>query len=335
MIPPGALLMKHPTRRDALLTAGAIPAVLMSSAGAADEPKRAPVEPLPAVPARVRPADEPFGYMFNTSTIRGQKLPLTQVVEIAAKAGYHAIEPWMGEIEAHIKAGGTVRDLGKRIRDLGLTVESAIGFAEWIVDDDARRAKGLEVARRDMDLIANLGGTRIAAPPAGATKQTDLNLYAAADRYRTLLELGDRMGVVPQAEVWGFSSSLSKLGETGLVALEARHPKACILPDVYHLHKGGSEFHGLKMLSGSAVQVFHVNDYPADPPRAAITDAHRVFPGDGVAPLKQIFRDMHAAGFRGFLSLELFNPEYWKRDPLEVAKEGLAKTRAAVRNAFS
>jgi 2-keto-myo-inositol isomerase len=30
-------------------------------------------------------------------------------------------------------------DLKKRISDCGLTVESAIGFAEWIVDDDARR----------------------------------------------------------------------------------------------------------------------------------------------------------------------------------------------------
>ena len=37
-----------------------------------------------------------------------------------------------------------MRDIKKRIADLGLTVESGIGFPSWIVDDDARRAKGME-----------------------------------------------------------------------------------------------------------------------------------------------------------------------------------------------
>ena len=93
---------------------------------------------------------EPFRYSLNTSTIRGQNLPLPEVVDIAAKAGYQVIEPWMGEIEAYIKSGGSLPDLRKRIADHGLAVESAIGFAEWIVDDDERRAKGLEQAKHDM-----------------------------------------------------------------------------------------------------------------------------------------------------------------------------------------
>jgi sugar phosphate isomerase/epimerase len=53
-----------------------------------------------------------------------------------------------------------------------------------------------------------------------------------------------------------------------------------------------------------------------------------------VAPLSQIFRTVYDAGFRGFLSLELFNPEYWKHDALEVARTGLQKTREAVQKAF-
>jgi hypothetical protein len=34
------------------------------------------------------------------------------------------------------------------------------------------------------------------------------------------------------------------------------------------------------------------------------------------------------------LSLELFNPTYWKQDPLAVAKAGLAKMKAAVNKAL-
>ena len=58
-----------------------------------------------------------------------------------------------------------------------------------------------------------------------------------------------------------------------------------------------------------------LNDYPAEPPRERITDAFRVYPGDGIAPLTEMLRHLRAIGFRGFLSLELFNDRYWHRPP--------------------
>jgi sugar phosphate isomerase/epimerase len=282
-------------------------------------------------PAVAADSKEPFGYCLNTSTIQGQKLDLVEEVEIAAKAGYQAIEPWVQELDRYVKGGGSLKELGNRIRDRGLTVESTIGFFEWIVDDPGKRKKGLEEARRNMDLIRQIGGKRLAAPPVGATNQTGLDLRKAAERYRTLLELGDQMGVVPQAELWGFSRTLGRLGEAALVAMESGHPQACILADVYHLYKGGSAFGGVRLLAGSAMHVLHFNDYPANPPRASIADAQRIYPGDGIAPLKELLRDLRQIGYRGVLSLELFNREYWKQDALTVASTGLAKMKAVVR----
>jgi sugar phosphate isomerase/epimerase len=272
---------------------------------------------------------------LNTSTIRGQKLGIEQEIDLAAKAGYDAIEPWINEIDDYVKQGGSLKDLAKRIRDHGLKVASAIGFAQWIVDDDAQRAKGLEEAKRTMDLVAQLGGTHIAAPPAGATDKPGLDLFQAAKRYGALVDLGRQMGVAPQVEVWGFSKNLSRLGETVFVAVESGRRDACLLLDVYHIYKGGSDFNGIKLLGGAGMHVFHVNDYPASPPRDTITDADRVYPGDGVAPLDQLFRDLRDAGFCGVLSLELFNRTYWERDALEVVRTGLEKTRAAVHKALS
>ena len=313
------------TRRDAL-RCGAATGIGLTTALATSAPAQA---------ADRRPADEPFGYCFNTSTIRGQKLGIVAQVEVAAKAGYQGFEPWLGDITKYTKAGGSLGDLKKRIVDAGLSVESAIAFSTWIVDDEANRKRGLEQAKRDMDVLRQIGGKRIAAPPVGAVKGDVLDLFQAAKRYRALLELGDEMGVVPQVEVWGFSNNLSRLGESIFVAVESGHPKACLLPDVYHIYKGGSDFTGLGLLAGSAIGVFHVNDYPADPPRKTIKDAHRVYPGDGVAPLKAIFTRLAASGFRGMLSLELFNPDYWQQDALKVARTGLEKTRAAVQKSFS
>ena len=275
-----------------------------------------------------------FRYCLNTSTIRGQKLSLNEEIDITAKAGYSAIEPWADKIHQHVRNGGDLKDIRKQISDLGLTVESAIAFSRWIIDDDAERAKGLEQVKRDMDVLARIGGKRIAAPPAGATRVPGLDLMKAAERYRALLELGDQMNVVPQVEVWGSSKNLYRLGQSVFVVIESGHPKACLLPDVYHIYKGGSDFNGLKLLSARAIQVFHLNDYPADPPRETIGDRDRVMPGDGIAPLSQILRDLHGNGSRAFLSLELFNPNYWKQDPLAVAKTGLAKMKDAVSKAL-
>jgi 2-keto-myo-inositol isomerase len=281
------------------------------------------------------PDAEPFEYGLNTSTIRGQKLTIEEEAAIAAKAGYRGIEPWIRELDRYVQDGGSLTDLGRRIADHGLAVESAIGFFEWAVDDDDRRREGFAEARRNMEMVRQIGGKRLAAPPFGATKPPGLDLLRVAERYHALLELGDEMGVVPQVEVWGFSQSLGRLGEAALVAMESGHPRACILPDVYHLHKGGSRLQGLRLLSGVAMHVLHMNDYPADPPRAAITDAHRVYPGDGVAPLREILRTLRDIGFRGMLSLELFNREYWTQDALAVARTGLEKMRAAVRDSLA
>jgi 2-keto-myo-inositol isomerase len=272
-------------------------------------------------------------YSLNMSTVRGQKLSVPDQVDLAAKAGYDAIEPWIGELRQYEQSGGSIADLRKRIADRGLKVPSAIGFAEWIVDDEKRRAAGMEQAKKDMDLIRSIGGTHIAAPPAGATKEPSVSLLQAAERYRALLDLGASIGVIPQLEVWGFSATLSKLGETMLVATESRHPKACVLLDVYHLYKGGSEFSALRLLSGAAMNCFHINDYPATPPRETIKDSDRVYPGDGIAPLTQMLRDLFSTGFSGTLSLELFNPNYWKRNAMEVASTGLAKMKEAVAKA--
>ena len=89
------------------------------------------------------------------------------------------------------------------------------------------------------------------------------------------------------------------------------------------------------MIEGSKMHCFHINDYPADPPLAKISDADRVFPGDGVCELPKIIRRLLDNGFTGTFSLELFNPEYWKRDATEVATEGLLKSRQVVAAAMA
>ena len=269
-----------------------------------------------------------FKLCLNTSTIREKNVGIEKEVDITAEAGFEGIEPWMRTIAAYTESGGKLKDLAKRISDQGLTVESAIGFASWINQDDSKRKQGLDDLKRDMEIIRTLGGTRLAAPPFGAQKAEPLDLDIVGERYHAALEVGREMGVTPLLEVWGFSTNLYKLPQTLYAATAAKHDDASLLLDVYHLHKGGSGFSGLSLLCDKAMPVMHLNDYPGNIALADLVDADRVMPGDGDAPLREIIPQLRKINPGMTLSLEIFNPKIWKMDPLEAAKLGFQKMKA-------
>jgi len=270
-----------------------------------------------------------FTYCLNMSTIRGQQLGFVKELEVASKAGFRSVEIWIESLQKYLSSGATTADVRRLFNSLGLTPENAIGFAPWIVDDEATRTKGLEQLRREMDMLAQIGCKRVAAPPMGATQQPGLDLRKAGERYRAILEIGDQTGVVPHLEMWGASKNLSRLSELMFVAAESGHKSARLLLDVYHLYKGGSSLDSLALVGKPSIEIFHVNDYPAQPARETITDADRVYPGDGIAPVSAILKAIRNPDRPVIISLELFNKTYYAKDALEVVKTGLAKVKAA------
>ncbi|MGF1639257.1 MAG: sugar phosphate isomerase/epimerase family protein [Cyclobacteriaceae bacterium] len=276
-----------------------------------------------------------FRFCLNASTIRGQKLGLMREMEIASEAGYDGIEIWIQSLQQFINEGGTAAEVKEKATKLQLKLEGAIGFAQWIVDDQETRKKAMEQAAKEMELLQSIGCFRLAAPPAGAVRDVHIDLNDAAMRYKELLILAEKYEVQPLLELWGFSENLSKMAEVMYVATAAGHPNAAILADVYHLFKGDSSIQSLKLLDGNVLPVFHMNDYPASLEREIIADKDRIMPGDGVAPIHEILKILHQKQTEIVLSVELFSEKYWQQDPLQVAKEGLAKMQSVVQTIIS
>ncbi|MEO6914414.1 MAG: sugar phosphate isomerase/epimerase family protein [Chitinophagaceae bacterium] len=274
----------------------------------------------------------PFIYCLNMATIRGHNLGFIKELETASKAGFSGVEIWIDSLQSYLGKGGTIRQAKKRIDDLGLKVENAIGFASWINEDDSKRKAGLEQMKMEMDLLAQLGCKRTAAPPFGATNLPTLDLKIIAERYRAALELGDKTGVVPHLEMWGFSRNLSRVSDVMYVALETGHPSARVLLDIFHFYKGGSSVDTLPLVSKKAVEILHMNDYPSTIPAATITDADRVYPGDGVAPIRRVLEILGRGDKPLVLSFEVFNKAYYAQDPLMVCKTALLKMKALTRS---
>ena len=264
----------------------------------------------------------------------GFNLPIEEEIDVTAKAGYQGIEVWMFKIRQFLEKGGKASELKKRLSDNGLKLVNAISFPQWIVDDENERAKGLEQMKEEMGILAELDCRCIAAPASGATGRKIESLEVCGKRYRTILELGETQNVIPLLELWGASATLSQLSDCVAIAVATAHAQASLLLDAYHLYRGGNQFVSLAQVAGSSMHVFHINDYPANPPREKLVDADRVYPGDGICPLVDIVKTLRKSGFGGVLSLELFNKTYWESgDPLSVAKTGLEKMQF-LREAF-
>ncbi len=272
----------------------------------------------------------PFRFCLNTSTISGQKLGLLKSIDIASQAGYDGVELWVRDVKEYLSAGNSLSLLNEFIKSKKLVVEDAISFTTWMVDDEAKRKAGLTELEEEMKMMAALGCHRIAAPPAGVERNEPVDIQKSGMRYREVLMLGRKYNVMPLLEFWGASGTLYNLGQALAIAVAADDADARILPDVYHMFRGGSGFNGLKLLNGRVIDIIHINDYPANKSVDQQTDKDRVYPGDGAAPLKQILHDLLAMGGTKILSLELFNETYWKQDALEVAKTGLQKMKTLV-----
>uniref|UniRef100_UPI004047EDD0 sugar phosphate isomerase/epimerase family protein n=1 Tax=Algoriphagus sp. TaxID=1872435 RepID=UPI004047EDD0 len=266
-----------------------------------------------------------FIFSLNTSTVRGQKLSLPKLIELAARAGYQGLEPWMMEIESYLKEGNSIASLKKLANDAGITLVDCIGFPTWMAQDEEKSKAGFIQMEKEMEILAELGCTRVAAPAIGA--EAPLDLLKAGERYKKLLDLGRKTGVMPQLEFWGAYPAFFHLSQALAVAAAADDSDAKILADVYHLFRGGSGFEGLKLIDGQAISIFHLNDFPKDIPRTSQQDKDRVFPGDGAAPLQSLSDTLRKKGGEIVLSLELFNPEYYAMDPNYVAKTGLEKMK--------
>ncbi|MBR0506545.1 MAG: sugar phosphate isomerase/epimerase [Kiritimatiellae bacterium] len=266
---------------------------------------------------------------MNASTLRGYKLSLKDQVKAVSAAGYGGFEPWLKDIHA-ARADGTFADTVKLARDSGLQFVNGIAFGSWVHPDAKVRAAGIEETKRDMAALAEMGCPRIAASMLGVQKpgSPKLTLAEIAERFAAVCDLGAKMGVQPLLEYWGHSVNLCRLEDALAVLAIVKRPGTAVLADVYHTYRGGGDFATFARLMPEQLPVLHVNDYPSTKPRAELTDPDRVWPGDGLAPWKDLFATLDARGIDPWLSIELFNPAYWRTTPTDTLRTGVEKMAA-------
>lgn len=88
--------------------------------------------------------------------------------------------------------------------------------------------------------------------------------------------------------------------------------------DTFHYYKSSVPLDEIRRLPREQLLIVHVNDC-INLPREQLNDSHRVYPGHGVIPLVEEFRILkNEVGYKGFLSIEIFNRDYWADSPENV-----------------
>lgn len=260
---------------------------------------------------------------LNTSTIRPGSM--TTKIRAAAQAGFQALEPWNRDVDDYLRYGRTIESLRNLLAEHNMPLVSMIAVMGFIGCEAAERPAQLAEARRRMEQAAALGSPFIvASPPAG---QTDIQ--RCGDDYAELMALGREIGVRPAMEFLGFVEQINSIRAARAIMESSGGADATIVLDWFHMVRGDGRdtmLDDLAALRPEQIAIVHLDDVPYNKPWSEMGDHDRVYPGEGDIPLAELFRVLASIGYRGPVSLELFNRSLWDGDPFRTAAEGYRKS---------
>jgi sugar phosphate isomerase/epimerase len=244
----------------------------------------------------------------HTATTR--PLPLEVAIDEYLAAGVHGITVWTDAL-----AGREPQAAGKRIRKAGLQIVSLCRGGFFVAPEAERRETAIEENRRLIRVAAELEAPLLVLV-CGA--HPEVGLFQARDQIRAGIEsilplaeeLGIDLAVEPLHPVYAADrSAINTLSSANDLCDGIDHERCCVAVDVYHLWWDPNLEAGIARC-GDRIRAFHVSDWRS--PKDILLD--RRLMGDGCIPIPEIRGWTEAAGFGGFIEVEIFSTELWAID---------------------
>lgn len=263
---------------------------------------------------------------FNGATTMTS--PFETDVRIAGEAGYDVLEITATKLDKYLDSH-SIGD-ARQLIDAANLKTHAINSVEKI---NFRETSGrIAVLARTRQLAAyaqTLGCPWLVAVPGPAPTGTPWSEIRdhTVEALRSMCDAAQPFGVGLAWEFLGFPwCSVRTVAQSWEIFQAVDRPNLGMVIDTCHYFAGDSTLDSVRAVPAQNLAIFHINDVEKMP-KEKIEDANRLFPGDGVIPLKEIIEAVRSTGFDGVASVEIFRPEYWKREPGSVAREALAKSK--------
>lgn len=247
--------------------------------------------------------------------------PLPDKLEAAAAAGFDGVEIFENDLLTY---DGTPAEVRSTCDGLGLAVTLFQPFRDFEAMPEPQRARNLDRAERKFDTMQALGADLLLVCSNVQPAALDDPARAAADLHE-MAERAARRGLRVCYEALAWGRHVSRWRQAWDIVRQADHPALGLCLDSFHTLALGDD---LSSLAGTVPpeKLFFLQ--LADAPRLSMdvlswSRHHRLFPGQGELPVAQFLRDLLATGWRGALSLEVFNDEFRAAPSRRIARDGL------------
>ncbi|MCY3834585.1 MAG: sugar phosphate isomerase/epimerase [Chloroflexi bacterium] len=238
---------------------------------------------------------------------------LEQDVTAAAQAGFEGLEIWWDKLLTYLD-NHSPSDLKQLLENNSLIPASICPLRIWPFRDS-------EPARqefRDAVRIAPQIGCALLAvcpdfQPARLSREEALAIHAEelSDMARLAAESEIRLTV---EAIGGHTLVPGPTEALQLIEMAGAPANVGILMDTFHYFRSGVSDQEIQALPLDKLDIIHVNDCE-DGALNELTDAHRLYPTLDVIPARQLSM-LKDRGYDGYLSVEVFRPEYWQQ-PIE------------------
>lgn len=243
-------------------------------------------------------------------------------IKAAAKAGFDYVEIWAAKLKTFLKSN-SVNDLTELLKQHNIKPYS-INSIEYIT---FRNAGDYEKITAETEQLSKIAG-EIGCPyvvvvpgklPANADKETIVR-----ESVKVLNELADIAGKYGVSLAFEFlgqpDCSVQTLDLCNEIVEKTNRQNVGNVLDTFHFYAGNSSFEAIDSLNPDKLFIFHIND-AEDFPKEKLTDAHRLYPGEGILPIREIKAHFDKIGYDKMASIEIFRPEYWEQNPYEVTQK--------------
>jgi 2-keto-myo-inositol isomerase len=259
---------------------------------------------------------------------------LVSDIEAASAAKFDCLEIWASKLKAFLESNSTAR-LKSLLGEHGLVPYSINSIERITFRDASGHARLLEECEEMCRIAHAIDCPYIVVVPSPLPAGKSWN-ETIEESVRVLDELGriaERYGVALAFEFLGQPlCSVQTLEQAAEIVGRVARANVGLVIDSFHFYAGGSKVESIDALDARKLFIFHIND-AEDLPREKLEDRHRLLPGLGILPLKEIASALRRIGYDRVTSVEIFRPEYWERDPLELATEAHAAVKRVLAEA--
>ena len=237
-----------------------------------------------------------------------------------ARVGFRAVEVFEEDLAAF---PGTPRELRSLAEDLGLKIVALQPLRDYEGMPEPYRSRNRERALRWLDLVVELG-TELTYVCSNTSPLAMDDPEAIAEDLHALAEMAASRGLRVGYEALAWGQYVKDWPKAWEMVRRADHPHLGLVLDSFHCFVRNNPFPKSADLSGERIFLVQLSDAPSllmDP--LALSRHHRAMPGQGDWPINAFLRAVLATGYRGTISLEIFNEWFRTTPPEWVAQDGM------------